>query len=514
MRALRHAALAAFALALCASPAAHAFNRGTSNWNPASLPISYRVNLASVPSSLGATAAQAAIENGMATWSAPACTRWRATNAGTTSVTAARSGDGENSFLWISGSWPAELGSVNVTIGVTTPVWRSGGYFIDADIQYNNVGFRWNTTGNSGFVDAQSIATHEQGHFLGLDHTTVRGAVMYPSYAGGQVRNLSSDDTAGVCAIYPSGAAVPDAGTTVDAGVSTDPCSRYTSCAGCTPVNGCGWCGASNSCVSSTQTGPTRGACASGFAWLPQECTTATPTPDAGTTTDPCNRFTSCAGCTPINGCGWCGASNTCVSSTQTGPTRGTCASGFAWLPQECTTATADAGTTPVGGTAAFGEPCRSPADCASGGICVSSATSGAFCTQACVDDCSCPRGFRCGGRISTGQTVCIEGTNTCSDTDAGSSVDAAAPPPPDAPRADVTQTDVTSPGDTGGKSDASVDDATAGDASDESSFTGGSGGSAPRGCGCSVPAPSRPTPFAYVTALAGLALAVRRRRR
>ena len=202
------------------------------------------------------------------------------------------------------------------------------------------------------------------------------------------------------------------------------------------------------------------------------------------------------------------------MSSTQTGPTRGTCASGFAWLPQECTTATADAGTTPVGGTAAFGEPCRSPADCASGGICVSSATSGAFCTQACVDDCSCPRGFRCGGRISTGQTVCIEGTNTCSDTDAGSSVDAAAPPPPDAPRADVTQTDVTSPGDTGGKSDASVDDATAGDASDESSFTGGSGGSAPRGCGCSVPAPSRPTPFAYVTALAGLALAVRRRRR
>jgi len=341
--------LAAFAVLTVTAPA-HAYVRETTNWNPSSLPIPYAINQATIPSTLGTSAGVAAVEGGFATWAAPACTSWRATDTGNTSTTA-NTGDRHNVIMWLT-SWPAELGDVTSVIGVTTPVWSSGGYFIDADIQFNAQYFRWNTTGTGGAssVDAQSIATHEEGHFLGLDHTTVRGAIMYPSYSGGLVRNLGADDQSGVCAIYPSGVAATDSGVhPTDAGTSSsDPCAGFSdTCADCTQYNGCGFCGATGQCVTGTSRGPQTGTCASGYAWLPSDCTATTPT-DAGVT-----------------------------------------------------------------GGARFGDPCMQPTDCATGGICVGTpgATSG-FCTRACADDCSCPDAYTCynAGSIS----VCIPGANTC----------------------------------------------------------------------------------------------------
>lgn len=214
---MKQRALGSVAVAVslwCLPYGAAAFTRGESNWDPLALPIVYKINLASAPASIGMDGARAAVEAGFASWAAPTCTRWRATNGGTTTLTRARAGDSERSILWISDSWPPELGDVRSTIGVTTPVWRRGGYFIDADIQFNAVGFRWNNTGING-VDTQSIATHEEGHFLGLNHSPVGRAVMYASYSGGIKRTLDSDDVNGVCAIYPAEGTVPppDAGT-------------------------------------------------------------------------------------------------------------------------------------------------------------------------------------------------------------------------------------------------------------------------------------------------------------
>ncbi len=428
---------AALSLGMSLAPAAYGYRRLGSQFNPRSLPIAYRINRASIPSSLGEATGVAAIEAGMQSWSAPACSAWRTTNAGTTSLTRARGGDRENSFLWISGSWPGELGSVNVTIGVTTPVWNQGGYVIDADIQYNAVGFRWSTTGTNNTVDTQSIATHEEGHFLGLDHTPITRAVMYASYPGGARRALDADDTAGVCALYPTGQPIPDAGTPP---LPEDPCTQFTSCAGCTPNNGCGWCGASNRCVTSTQSGPVAGSCAGGFAWFPQQCTT-TPPPDAGPATDRCNQFSgSCGACTPNGGCGWCGATNRCVSSTQMGPVSGSCASGFAWFPQDCTA-----------GMASFGEPCRTLQDCNGGGICAGSSTTSPFCTRVCADDCQCPRGYNCGAMLQTGQRVCFPGTNRCvMDAGVPTPVDAGNPVPRDTGVIVPRDTGVTPPRDTG----------------------------------------------------------------
>lgn len=55
--------------------------------------------------------------------------------------------------------------------------------------------------GNS--LDLITVAAHELGHALGLDHSGVRGALMFPSYSGPQ-RFLANDDVNGIQTLYGS----------------------------------------------------------------------------------------------------------------------------------------------------------------------------------------------------------------------------------------------------------------------------------------------------------------------
>lgn len=57
----------------------------------------------------------------------------------------------------------------------------------------------WSTDG-SGF-DLATVAVHEIGHSLGLAHSNVSSAVMWPYYSGIR-RDLAADDIAGIQAIY------------------------------------------------------------------------------------------------------------------------------------------------------------------------------------------------------------------------------------------------------------------------------------------------------------------------
>ncbi len=77
---------------------------------------------------------------------------------------------------------------------------------IDADIVFNPAEQFSTTTPPTAF-DVQSVATHEIGHMLGLDHSGIAHAMMYPfgdTTAAGQQRTLAVDDVAGIAFLYPS----------------------------------------------------------------------------------------------------------------------------------------------------------------------------------------------------------------------------------------------------------------------------------------------------------------------
>ncbi|KAG6557133.1 hypothetical protein Mapa_001060 [Marchantia paleacea] len=61
------------------------------------------------------------------------------------------------------------------------------------------------STDDEDAIDLQTVALHEIGHLLGLAHTHVEGAVMYPSIVTRQVkRQLTVDDIQGAQALYGS----------------------------------------------------------------------------------------------------------------------------------------------------------------------------------------------------------------------------------------------------------------------------------------------------------------------
>lgn len=96
--------------------------------------------------------------------------------------------------------------SADISIG--THYFNGGAHAFfpqDGDIHFSTI-FRW---GIEDFFPIFPIALHEIGHAIGLDHTQVAEASMYPSTSPGYALRykLHADDIAGVQRIY--GAAVP-----------------------------------------------------------------------------------------------------------------------------------------------------------------------------------------------------------------------------------------------------------------------------------------------------------------
>lgn len=103
----------------------------------------------------------------------------------------------------------------NGSIAATTYTWwDSTGRLLEFDMAIWDSDFQFFTGGGgcSGGVYLEDVATHEFGHALGLDHSSVPTATMYPTFSGScgqEWRSLDPDDIAGVEALYPGGASEP-----------------------------------------------------------------------------------------------------------------------------------------------------------------------------------------------------------------------------------------------------------------------------------------------------------------
>jgi hypothetical protein len=78
--------------------------------------------------------------------------------------------------------------------------------FTDTDIEVQNWGINWTVAGGScsGQYDMYGVMVHEVGHAIGLGHSSVSGATMYPSVSACDfsIGSLEKDDTNGRDHIY------------------------------------------------------------------------------------------------------------------------------------------------------------------------------------------------------------------------------------------------------------------------------------------------------------------------
>jgi hypothetical protein len=92
---------------------------------------------------------------------------------------------------------------VAITINKFSP---SDGHLLDSDIIFNDQEYVFSTTQATNIatklINLQDVATHEIGHMLGLDHTWIEHATMYPYARDGQ-NSVEDDDKAAISNLYP-----------------------------------------------------------------------------------------------------------------------------------------------------------------------------------------------------------------------------------------------------------------------------------------------------------------------
>lgn len=154
---------------------------------------SWAYNPAGKPASLEGDAA--IMRTAAETWNFAGGARFHFTGGGLTNAPATMCNggrDGQNTVTW------SHIGG-SVLAMTCVPAQEP---FDEFAIEFDS-GRPW-TTGTSGVViDLKSVAIHEFGHALGLGHSNIQDAVMYPTYFTGQLkRSLHQDDIEGLIAIY------------------------------------------------------------------------------------------------------------------------------------------------------------------------------------------------------------------------------------------------------------------------------------------------------------------------
>jgi len=185
--------LACVGVALCGKAALQAYAT-FSSWAAASATFLVNPHNADVADA----DAEAALQAAMDVWNTQGASNFHYSYGGRVADTTTGN-DGRNVIIFRNASSGSAL--------ATTYSWWSGNSLIDADVVFWDGGFTFftGTSGCSGGAYIEDVATHELGHALGLSHSNVSDATMYPSisYCSQEFRTLAADDIAGVQSLYP-----------------------------------------------------------------------------------------------------------------------------------------------------------------------------------------------------------------------------------------------------------------------------------------------------------------------
>lgn len=107
----------------------------------------------------------------------------------------------DDNHVWVVRPWPMEYGTALALASAWSDV---DGNLVTFDIQINGE-VPWSVSGDPNAYDLQAAITHEVGHVLGIEHTEISEAVMFPSTGMGATgrRDLHFDDRDALEHLYP-----------------------------------------------------------------------------------------------------------------------------------------------------------------------------------------------------------------------------------------------------------------------------------------------------------------------
>src|SRR6185436_4093405 len=157
-------------------------------WQASAFPLAYEIDSKLVAAK---PAIAAMVDHAFETWAAVPDANVSFVSRGV-STTASKRNDGR-----VSISLANELFSGQGSFALTTYTFDENGRFTDADIQIDPELLR-------GDFNIDTALRHEVGHVLGLDHSAVLSAVMYPFVTSSDMPNtFDSDDRIAIAQTYP-----------------------------------------------------------------------------------------------------------------------------------------------------------------------------------------------------------------------------------------------------------------------------------------------------------------------